>query len=97
MTMIGYCTYFYPERGFGFLRDKDRKDYFCHHSAIEMEGFKQLEPGQECNFEIEPSGKAYPNAVQVIPGLIPGAAGRTVQKPDPIMDGWANDDEEESK
>ncbi len=48
----GKVKWFSAEKGYGFLTGEDNKDVFVHYSAIEMDGFKTLEEGDEVEFEI---------------------------------------------
>jgi CspA family cold shock protein len=65
----GTCVWFDAERGFGFLRkDGDGQDIFCHFSAIECQGYKKLDKGDEVEFEVEigPKGKPQATGVRVL-------------------------------
>ena len=44
---------FNDAKGFGFItQDDGGDDVFCHHTAIQMEGFKTLQEGQKVEFEV---------------------------------------------
>ncbi len=49
----GTVKWFNDAKGFGFItQDDGSEDVFCHHSAIQMEGFKTLKEGQKVEFEV---------------------------------------------
>lgn len=48
----GKVKWFNAEKGYGFIASEDGKDVFVHYSAIQSEGFKTLEEGQEVTFEV---------------------------------------------
>jgi CspA family cold shock protein len=48
----GKVKWFDSEKGYGFIEQADGDDVFVHFSAIEEDGFKDLEEGQEVNFEV---------------------------------------------
>ena len=53
-------------KGYGFILDpSDEKDIFVHYSAIQGDGFKTLEEGQEVEFEVT-QGPKGPQAEKVI-------------------------------
>lgn len=51
--MQGKVKWFNAEKGFGFIEREDGDDVFVHFTAIQGEGFKTLEEGQDVTFEIE--------------------------------------------
>lgn len=50
--MIGIIKNYDKTKGFGFISVENHHDVFFHHSHIIMEGFKQIEPGVEVEFEL---------------------------------------------
>ncbi len=62
--MTGKVKWFNSEKGFGFIEREEGDDVFVHFSAIQTEGFKTLEEGQEVEFEIV-EGDRGPQAANV--------------------------------
>ncbi|MEK4200309.1 cold-shock protein [Cytobacillus sp. FSL K6-0265] len=60
----GKVKWFNAEKGFGFIEQEGGDDVFVHFSAIQTEGFKTLDEGQEVSFDIE-EGQRGPQAVNV--------------------------------
>ncbi|MEW8972472.1 MAG: cold-shock protein CspD [Mesobacillus sp.] len=48
----GKVKWFNSEKGFGFIEREGGEDVFVHFSAIQTEGYKTLEEGQEVSFEV---------------------------------------------
>ncbi len=48
----GVVKWFNAEKGYGFIQVEGGDDVFVHYSAIQDEGFKTLDEGQEVSFEI---------------------------------------------
>lgn len=48
----GTVKWFNNEKGFGFITVDGGDDVFVHFSAIQGDGFKSLEEGQEVEFSI---------------------------------------------
>ncbi|TMW72082.1 cold-shock protein [Alteribacter natronophilus] len=63
--MTGKVKWFNSEKGFGFIEREDGDDVFVHFSAIQAEGFKTLEEGQDVEFEIV-EGDRGPQAANVV-------------------------------
>ncbi|GMR70974.1 cold shock-like protein CspB [Aerococcus viridans] len=61
----GKVKWFNAEKGFGFIERDGADDVFVHFTAIQGEGFKSLEEGQEVSFEIE-DGNRGPQAANVV-------------------------------
>ncbi len=67
MRINGTVKWFSDEKGFGFItRDDGEKDVFCHHSAMQGEGFKSLAEGQKVDFDVV-EGQKGPAAENVVP------------------------------
>jgi len=63
--LTGTVKWFNAEKGFGFIEREDGEDVFVHFSAIQAEGFKTLEEGQDVQFEIV-EGERGPQAANVV-------------------------------
>jgi len=63
----GKVKWFSNQKGYGFITPEDGKDVFVHHTAIQGEGYKSLEEGQEVEFEIKegPKGEQAANVVKL--------------------------------
>ena len=48
----GTVKWFNAEKGFGFISVEGEDDVFVHFSAINSDGYKTLEEGQEVQFEV---------------------------------------------
>jgi len=65
LSMVkGTVKWFNEKKGFGFLAREDGDDVFVHYSAIQSTGFKNLEEGQQVEFEVQ-DGPKGPQAVNV--------------------------------
>jgi len=59
--VTGTVKWFNSSKGYGFIERADGEDVFVHYSAIEGSGYKNLEEGQQVEFEIT-EGKKGPQA-----------------------------------
>ena len=48
----GTVKWFNRTKGFGFIAREEGEDVFVHFSAIDGEGFKSLDEGDEVEFEV---------------------------------------------
>jgi CspA family cold shock protein len=60
----GVVKWFNGSKGFGFIQQENGTDIFVHYSAINSEGFKTLNEGDNVSFMIE-EGEKGPAAVNV--------------------------------
>ncbi|WP_077624021.1 cold-shock protein [Sediminibacillus massiliensis] len=61
----GTVKWFNADKGFGFIEVEGGDDVFVHFSAIQGEGFKTLDEGQQVSFDIE-EGNRGPQAANVV-------------------------------
>lgn len=63
----GKVKWFNNQKGYGFITPENGSDVFVHHTAIQGEGYKTLEEGQDVEFEITqgPKGNQAVNVVKV--------------------------------
>lgn len=60
----GVVKWFSNQKGYGFITpDGGGKDVFVHHSAIQAEGYKTLDEGQQVEYEVTqgPKGEQAAN------------------------------------
>ena len=63
---LGTVQWFSRIKGYGFIRPDDQEeDVFVHYSAIQGEGYRNLNEGQRVEFTMEDTPKG-PQAVDVI-------------------------------
>ncbi|MFP3853876.1 MAG: cold-shock protein [Anaerolineales bacterium] len=60
----GTVKWFNGSKGYGFIEREEGEDVFVHYSAIQAEGYKNLDEGQKVEFEVE-QGQKGPQAVRV--------------------------------
>ena len=63
--IIGTVKWFNGGKGYGFIAREGGEDVFVHFSAIQGEGYRNLEEGQQVEFTIEkgPKGLQASNVV----------------------------------
>ena len=62
--MKGTVKWFNAKKGFGFISDEEGNDVFVHFSALQMDGFKVLDEGDEVEFGVI-DGEKGPQAANV--------------------------------
>ncbi len=62
--ILGKVKWFNNVKGYGFIGRDDGPDVFVHYSALQQEGYKSLQEGDEVEFEIV-EGKKGPQAENV--------------------------------
>jgi len=62
--ITGTVKWFNGDKGFGFIAREGGADVFVHFSAIQGDGFRNLQEGQKVEFEVE-KGPKGPQAAQV--------------------------------
>jgi len=63
--VTGTVKWFNGSKGYGFISREDGDDVFVHQSAIQTEGYRNLEEGQRVEFTIERGPKGL-QATQVV-------------------------------
>ena len=61
----GKVKWFSNQKGYGFISLESGSDVFVHHTAIQGEGYKTLEEGQDVEFEVQKGSKGD-QAVNVV-------------------------------
>jgi CspA family cold shock protein len=62
--IIGTVKWFNGGKGYGFIEREGGEDVFVHYTAIQGDGYRNLEEGQRVEFDIEEGAKG-PQAVNV--------------------------------
>jgi CspA family cold shock protein len=65
--IIGTVKWFNGDKGFGFIEREGGKDVFVHFSAIQGDGYRNLQEGQKVEFNVEqgPKGPQASNVTMV--------------------------------
>ena len=63
----GTVKWFNSAKGYGFIQRNEGEDVFVHYSAIQGEGYRNLQEGSAVKFEVVkgPKGFQAANVVQV--------------------------------
>ena len=48
----GTIKWFNNKKGYGFIQGQDGKDIFVHFSAIQQEGYKTLDTGEQVEYDL---------------------------------------------
>ncbi|MEU9165675.1 cold shock domain-containing protein [Streptomyces sp. NPDC048424] len=67
MPAIGTVKPFDTEKGQGLISDSSGKDIYVHYSAINSDGLRSLDAGQEVEYEVEQGGPHGVQATNVTP------------------------------
>jgi len=62
----GRVKWFSAQKGYGFIELDGSRDVFVHFSAIQSNGFRTLQEGQQVQFELAETEKG-PQASNVVP------------------------------
>jgi len=62
----GKVKWFSAQKGYGFIELEGSRDVFVHFSAIQTDGFRTLQEGQQVEFELLETDKG-PQASKVAP------------------------------
>jgi cold shock protein len=67
MKEQGTVKWFNNDKGYGFISRASGDDVFVHHSAIQAEGFKSLNEGDQLEFDVTrgPKGWQAQNVVKL--------------------------------
>ena len=65
MEKKGVVKWFNEAKGYGFIEQEGGGDVFVHFSAVQGDGFKTLNKGQEVKFEVVQGSKG-PQASNVV-------------------------------
>jgi CspA family cold shock protein len=62
---VGTVKWFNGAKGYGFITRENADDVFVHHTAIQAEGYRNLDEGQRVEFNVEqgPKGLQATNVV----------------------------------
>ena len=55
--ITGTVKWFNAAKGYGFIGREEGEDVFVHFSAIQMDGYRRLNKGQQVEFSVEEGPK----------------------------------------
>ena len=55
--IVGTVKWFNGGKGYGFISQENGADVFVHYTAIQSDGYRNLEEGQKVEFSIEKGPK----------------------------------------
>jgi len=64
--IVGTVKWFNAAKGYGFIGRDGGEDVFVHFSAIQADGYRRLEKGQQVEFSVEEGPKGL-QAANVVP------------------------------
>jgi cold shock protein len=70
--VIGVVKWFSPKKGYGFLTMDDGQEVFVHYTAIDGNGFRSLEQGEQVQFDVAQGPKGL-QAAKVTRNGVPTA------------------------
>ena len=87
--MKGTVKWFSMDKGYGFITDDtEGKDYFVHHSSIQMDGFRFLNTNDIVDFEVSKRATGKEQAVNVVPILTKKMVEDVLKKDDLFLDDY---------
>ena len=63
--VVGTVKWFNGAKGYGFISQENGDDVFVHYSAIQADGFRNLQQGERVEFEVCQGSKG-PHAANVV-------------------------------
>jgi CspA family cold shock protein len=77
--VIGVVKWFSPKKGYGFLTMNDGQEVFVHYTAIDGNGFRSLEQGEEVQFDVTEGPKGLQAAKVTRNGAQAAGSARQMQ------------------
>jgi len=67
----GTVKWFNDAKGYGFISRQNGEDVFVHFSAIQANGFRSLQEGQQVQFDVVKGPKGWLGRLFIFPSLVP--------------------------